>query len=86
MRVNIDGLRQNLADSFGEVVNELQSSRIYKDQLLVSGERLEKRLNNLRNDIVIICAIINPATGKSILDDEAFNVASFDFDKMLDDE
>lgn len=82
MNVSINGLQASLFASSNKLNKFLQQSNpdeMY--QLKINDAyRLQEIVNELTNDIVMACAIIDPETGKSFLDDETVKVEHLDYD------
>lgn len=87
MQLDFDGFRKNMVEDYESIVEQLNKSEVIDDsRITVDAEALEVRLIELRNDIVMLCGIINPETGKSLVDRASFKIDNWSFDKMLDEQ
>ena len=69
MDVNFDGFRKALQRDFNRLVAVLDASKMYEGSLLVAPQRIEKVVDDMRNDLVTLMCLESESEGfKSIID------------------
>lgn len=84
MEVDFDELREKIRSNFNDLVLVANNSTFRYDEeyLLVHPESLEIAIDDLRTDIAILLAIINPESGKTNNRDLSFfDLSSIDIEQ-----
>jgi len=82
MNVSLNGLQASLyasSNKLNKFLQEYEPDEMYQLKIH-DAYRLQEIVNELTNHIVMACAIIDPKTGKSFLDDETVKVEHLDYD------
>jgi hypothetical protein len=88
MNVSLNGLQRNAVESFTELVNLIKKSRkTDHDDYIIDRWVLEKAIDSLRDDIIILACIIDPDTDKAFLDgDDGPKVPYLEIDENENDQ
>ena len=82
MKVDLKALQGNLIDSVNALATLLDKRPTSVDSIIIDDAYdLERLFNEMRNDAVMLCGLIDPTDNKSILDDPEIKIKELDYDK-----